>query len=159
MLTSRWLIVAACLMGLPGCTLNSVGAPSENGETTKTEDFVELDSPPVLLLSREQVATLREDPDLERAAAPIIRLAEEAIARAPTPLKKIIYGGRVSSDPERIQSTRQLRDMTLLDALAWAPVGLLVGVVVGFGAFVLRLIRLGKKLHPVDQKQHSWRQE
>ena len=120
MLSSRWLIFAACIVGLPGCTLNSVGTPSENGKTTKTEDFVEFDSPPVLLLSREQVATLREDPDLERAAAPIILLAEEALARAPTPLKRIIYGGRVSSDPERIQSTRQLRDMTLLDALAWA---------------------------------------
>ena len=29
-----------------------------------------------------------------------------------------------------------------------APVGLLVGVVVGFAAMVLRLIRLGKELHP-----------
>ena len=29
-----------------------------------------------------------------------------------------------------------------------APVGLLVGAVIGFGAFVLRLLRLGKELHP-----------
>jgi len=29
-----------------------------------------------------------------------------------------------------------------------APVGLLIGVVVGFAAMVLRLIRLGKELHP-----------
>ena len=29
-----------------------------------------------------------------------------------------------------------------------APVGVLVGAAVGFGAFVLRLVRLGKELHP-----------
>lgn len=29
-----------------------------------------------------------------------------------------------------------------------APTGVLVGAVIGFAAFVLRLIRLGKKLHP-----------
>lgn len=29
-----------------------------------------------------------------------------------------------------------------------APVGLLIGAAVGFGAFVLRLVRLGKELHP-----------
>ena len=33
-----------------------------------------------------------------------------------------------------------------------APVGLLVGVVIGFGAFVLRMIRLGKELHPDSEK-------
>jgi F0F1-type ATP synthase assembly protein I len=29
-----------------------------------------------------------------------------------------------------------------------APVGVLVGAAIGFGAFVLRLVRLGKELHP-----------
>lgn len=29
-----------------------------------------------------------------------------------------------------------------------APVGILVGAAIGFGAFVLRLMRLGKELHP-----------
>jgi hypothetical protein len=29
-----------------------------------------------------------------------------------------------------------------------APIGLLVGVVVGFAAMVLRLVRLGKEIHP-----------
>jgi len=33
-----------------------------------------------------------------------------------------------------------------------APVGLLVGAVIGFGAFVLRLIRLGKELHPESER-------
>jgi len=36
-----------------------------------------------------------------------------------------------------------------------APVGVLVGAVIGFGAFVLRLMRLGKELHPVDEMQPS----
>lgn len=123
-------------MGLHGCTrstaqrgnsqlLKNVATASEKGKTTKAEEnerFVEFDSPPVILLSRQQQATLRRDPGLERAAAPIIRLADEALGRAATPLKKIIYGGRVSNDPDRIRSARHLRDMTLLDALAWAHV-------------------------------------
>jgi F0F1-type ATP synthase assembly protein I len=33
-----------------------------------------------------------------------------------------------------------------------APVGLLVGAAIGFGAFVLRLVRLGKELHPDGEK-------
>jgi len=36
--------------------------------------------------------------------------------------------------------------------LETAPVGLLVGVVIGFGAFVLRMVRLGKELHPDSEK-------
>ncbi len=36
-----------------------------------------------------------------------------------------------------------------------APVGVLIGAVIGFGAFVLRLMRLGKELHPVDETQGS----
>ena len=36
-----------------------------------------------------------------------------------------------------------------------APVGVLVGAVIGFGAFVLRLLRLGKEIHPVDENQQS----
>ncbi len=40
-----------------------------------------------------------------------------------------------------------------------APVGLLIGAVIGFGAFVLRLMRLGKELHPVDETQQSGGQD
>ncbi len=40
-----------------------------------------------------------------------------------------------------------------------APVGVLVGAVIGFGAFVLRLMRLGKELHPVDETQQSGGQD
>ena len=36
-----------------------------------------------------------------------------------------------------------------------APVGVLVGAVIGFGAFVVRLIRLGREIHPVDETQQS----
>ena len=36
-----------------------------------------------------------------------------------------------------------------------APVGVLVGVVIGFGAFVLRMMRLAKELYPVDETQPS----
>jgi F0F1-type ATP synthase assembly protein I len=36
-----------------------------------------------------------------------------------------------------------------------APVGLLLGAAIGFGAFVLRLVRLGKELHPDGEKGQS----
>jgi F0F1-type ATP synthase assembly protein I len=40
-----------------------------------------------------------------------------------------------------------------------APVGVLVGAAIGFGAFVLRLLRLGKELHPVEETQPSGGQD
>ncbi len=40
-----------------------------------------------------------------------------------------------------------------------APVGIVVGAVIGFGAFVLRLVRLGKELHPVEEPQQPGAQD
>jgi len=37
------------------------------------------------------------------------------------------------------------------------PYGLLIGVVVGFAAMVLRLIRLGKELHPESLAMDDWK--
>lgn len=35
------------------------------------------------------------------------------------------------------------------------PVGVIVGAIIGFGAFVLRLVKMGRQLHPADSESGS----
>ncbi len=88
-----------------------------------SQEYVEYDPPPLLLLKAVEAARLS---DIVAAGAfaesykSLMSVADALLGDRPNPLKDIIYEGRVSNHPDRLNSVKHLRDMTKIYTLTWA---------------------------------------
>ncbi len=88
-----------------------------------SQEYVEFDPPPLLLLKAVEAARLS---DIVAAGAfaesykSLMSDADALLGDRPNPLKDIIYEGRVSNHPDRLNSVKHLRDMTKIYTLTWA---------------------------------------
>lgn len=88
-----------------------------------SQEYVEYDPPPLLLLKAVEAARLS---DIVAAGAfaesykSLMSDADALLGDRPNPLKDIIYEGRVSNHPDRLNSVKHLRDMTKIYTLTWA---------------------------------------
>lgn len=117
--TLTLVYISLWLMPAIGPVLAGETAPES--EPTKRV-YVEFDPPAVVPVSPELVDRLRESLDEEPVAAAYMSLrslADAALDRTPNPIGVLIYEGRVSNDPQRIQTVKHLYDMLDLRALAW----------------------------------------
>ena len=88
-----------------------------------SQEYVEFDPPPLLLLKASEAAKISSIIAVEPFAESYKSLISDAdafLADSPNPLENIIYEGRVSNDPDRLNSVRHLQDMTKIYALTWA---------------------------------------
>lgn len=87
--------------------------------------FSEINPPALSLLDEAETASLKRRLDSDPASRAAftrdaLTLAEESLAREPSPLQEIVYEGRVSGDPARVDTIRHLADMPRISALAWS---------------------------------------
>lgn len=95
--------------------------------TARAAAFAEIDLPPLILPTPEEVAATRRAVEADMSIAEVFRReilepANEALKRHPRPIEQIVYEGRVSGDPERNRSIAHLQDMHDIRRLCWAAV-------------------------------------
>ncbi len=88
-----------------------------------SQEYVEFDAPPLFLLKADEAAKLRDivaTAPYDKAYKTLLSDADALLGDRPNPLKDIIYEGRVSNHPDRLNSVKHLRDMTKIYTLTWA---------------------------------------
>jgi len=88
-----------------------------------SQEYVEFDLPPLFLLKADEAAKLRDIVAVapyDKAYKTLIANADAALGDKPQPLKDIIYEGRVSNHPDRLNSAKHLQDMNKIYTLTWA---------------------------------------
>ncbi|MBA7688022.1 hypothetical protein ES703_96496 [subsurface metagenome] len=88
-----------------------------------SQEYVEFDPPPLLLLKASEAAEISSIVAAGAFAESYKSLMSDADALLddrPNPLENIIYEGRVSNHPDRLNSVKHLRDMTKIYKLTWA---------------------------------------
>lgn len=88
-----------------------------------SQAYVEFDPPPLLLLKTVDAAKLRAIiaiKPFDESYKSLISDADDVLGDHPNPREAIIYEGRVSNHPDRLNSVKHLRDMTKINMLTWA---------------------------------------
>ncbi len=88
-----------------------------------SQEYVEFDPPPLLLLKADEAAKLRDivaAAPYDKAYKTLLSDADALLGDRPNPLKDIIYEGRVSNHPDRLNSVKHLQDMNKIYTLTWA---------------------------------------
>lgn len=88
-----------------------------------SQEYVEFDPTPLLLLKASEAAEISSivaaGPFAESYKS-LMSDADALLDDRPNPLENIIYEGRVSNHPDRLNSVKHLRDMTKIYTLTWA---------------------------------------
>jgi len=108
------------LMTFQACALESLLGGSVSGSS---QEYVEFDPPPLFLLKADEAAKLRDivaAAPYDKAYKTLIANADAVLGDKPKPLKEIIYEGRVSNHPDRLNTVRHLQDMIKIYTLTWA---------------------------------------
>jgi hypothetical protein len=88
-----------------------------------SQEYVEYDPPPLLLLKAveaEKLSHIVAAGAFAESYKSLMSDADALLGDRPNPLKDIIYEGRVSNHPDRLNSVKHLRDMTKIYTLTWA---------------------------------------
>lgn len=88
-----------------------------------SQEYVEFDAPPLFLLKADEAAKLRDivaAAPYDKAYKTLIANADAILGDKPKPLKEIVYEGRVSNHPDRLNTVKHLQDMNKIYTLTWA---------------------------------------
>ena len=113
-------LLVILLMTFQSFALESLLGGSVSGSS---REYVEFDPPPLLLLKADEAAKLCDivaAAPYDKAYKTLLSDADALLGDRPNPLKDIIYEGRVSNHPDRLNSVKHLRDMTKIYTLTWA---------------------------------------